>query len=359
MKFGWKKTLVGLMAGLAVVGAAFTVYGAVSISNLSISVKGATEEGVIHEPEISVSPSSCEISEISWSKPVEDWKPGKAVFATLTITAAGDREFEKSYKSNKCSVTGADFRSASADKEDPSVLEVSIRYMPTVKLGTTEEAGWSDEKKTRASWKKVPYATMYEVRIYQDDTWVSTIETQGTSVDLSSKIKSEGDYYYEVRAKGKTVEERKYIITGEYVTSEDSLTMDSQELGEIGGNWQNYQEGRKYRLADGSSPVSQWLLIMGKWYYFNEHGFTVVGWFQDAATGIWYFMDDWGSLVTGWKEVQGVWYYFNQDGQMQTGWLQPTPGEWYYLNPDGSMAVNTVIDGIYIIGSDGRMVSGN
>ena len=48
---------------------------------------------------------------------------------------------------------------------------------------------------------------MYEVRIYQDDTWVSTIETQGTSVDLSSKIKSEGDYYYEVRAKGKTVEE--------------------------------------------------------------------------------------------------------------------------------------------------------
>ena len=72
MKFGWKKTLVGLMAGLAVVGAAFTAYGAVSISNLSISVKGATEEGVIHEPEISVSPSSCEISEISWRKPVED-----------------------------------------------------------------------------------------------------------------------------------------------------------------------------------------------------------------------------------------------------------------------------------------------
>ena len=34
MKFGWKKTLVGLMAGLAVVGAAFTAYGAVSISTV-------------------------------------------------------------------------------------------------------------------------------------------------------------------------------------------------------------------------------------------------------------------------------------------------------------------------------------
>ena len=42
---------------------------------------------------------------------------------------------------------------------------------------------------------------------------------------------------------------------------------------------------------------------------------------------------------------------------MVTGWIQFTPGEWYYLNPDGSMAVNTVIDGIYQIGSDGKYIA--
>lgn len=355
MKVRWKKTLAGLVTALAVAGAAFTAYGAATVNNLSISVKDSTtEEGTLGEPEISVSPSSCELSDVRWSKPVEDWKPGKSVFGTLTLTAAGDREFDSSYSSSKCSVNGADFRSASADKEDASVLEVTIRYTPKVKLGTTETAGWSDGKKTRASWKKVPYATAYEVRLYQNDTWIKTFEVTGTSVDVSSYIKSEGDYYYEVRAKGKTTEERKYLLTGDYVTSEDTLTMDSQELGAIGGTWQNYQEGRKYRMPEGGSPSSQWLLIMGDWYYFDENGYAVTGWFEDKEKNLWYYLDEQGKMTVGWKEVQGLWYYFNTEGQMQTGWIQSKPGEWYYANPDGSMAVDTEIDG-HTLGADGRM----
>ena len=69
-------------------------------------------------------------------------------------------------------------------------------------------------------------------------------------------------------------------------------------------------------------------------------------------------MNEQGEMtISQWLQVNGLWYYFNESGIMVTGWIQFTPGEWYYLNPDGSMAVNTVIDGIYQIGSDGKYIA--
>ena len=42
--------------------------------------------------------------------------------------------------------------------------------------------------------------------------------------------------------------------------------------------------------------------------------------------------------------------------RLGTGWKEEDPGIWYYLNPDGSMAVNTVIDGLYSINSEGQWI---
>ncbi|MDO5417380.1 MAG: N-acetylmuramoyl-L-alanine amidase family protein [Lachnospiraceae bacterium] len=349
-----RQMLVGAAAALACSAMAMTAYGASTIGSLSITVDGENQEGTLTEPSVAVSPSSCELSDISWSKEVEDWKPGKMVYGYLTITADDGREFESSYSGSKCSVKGADFRSASADEGDPATLEVTIKYTPKITLGMPEEAGWSDSTKTRASWKKVPYATAYDFRLYQDGTLVKTLEVTGTSVDVSSYIKGEGDYDYEVRAKGKTASERKYLLTGQYMASGDTLTMDTEELGDIGGRWSNYQEGRKYRTGDGVYPASQWMMIMGEWYYFNLDGFAATGWHHDEASGLWYYLNEQGVMQTGWVQVNQVWYYLNEQGVMQTGWIQTNPGEWYYMNPDGSMAVNTVIDGKYTIDSNGR-----
>ena len=245
MRRGIRSLLTGVAAAMALTAAAFTAYGASTISSLRITVEDSLEEGTILEPSISVSPSSCQLSDISWSKDVEDWKPGKTVFGYLTITADDGREFESSYKSSKCTVSGADFRSAKSEEDDPSTLQVTIRYTPVVQLGMTEEAGWSDLNKTRASWKKVEYASVYELRLYQDGSLIKTLEVSGTTVDLSSYITSGGDYYYEVRAKGDSASEREYLLTGEYVPSEDVLTVSEEEMGEVDGSWKNYQEGRK------------------------------------------------------------------------------------------------------------------
>lgn len=354
IKHGIRNVLIGIAAAASVVGTTVTAWGASTIGSLNITVRTDEAEGEIAEPSIRITPSSCELSDLSWSKPVEDWKPGKLVYGYLTISADEGRGFADSYKSSKCSTSGADFRSASADGEDNSVLHVTIKYTPVVQLGRTEEAGWSDKNKTRAKWKKVPYATMYEVRLYQNDTWVKTLETTATSLDISPYIKQEGDYYYEVRAKGRTAEERKYLLTGEYVPSEDILSMDSKDLGEVGGTWRNYQEGKKYHTSQGTYPASQWLMILGKWYYFDSNGYVVTGWFHDEAANQWYYLSDQGDMLTGWQQVNGIWYYLGNDGKMVTGWVQSTPGEWYYLNPDGSMAVDTLIDGLYPVGSDGK-----
>ncbi len=358
MKLGIKKILTGLAAAVAMTAAASTAYGATTISSLRVTVDDVLEEGTLVEPSISVSPSSCQLTDISWSKDVEDWKPGKTVFGYLTITTDGSREFESTYKSSKCTVSGADFRSAKADSDDPTVLTVTIRYTPVVQLGMTSEAGWSDLNKTRANWKKVQYATAYDLRLYQDGALIQTLEVTTTTADLSSYITSGGNYYYEVRAKGATSSEREYLITGEYVPSEDVLTVSEDEMGDITGSWKNYTEGRKYQMEDGTYPASQWLMILGSLYYFDSDGYVVTGWFQDPDTGSWYYMDDQGEMTLAqWLELDGSWYYFDENGVMATGWIEDVPGEWYYLNEDGTMAVDTVIDGIYQIGSDGKYVA--
>lgn len=352
----WKNSFVALAAAFLTLGAACTAFGS-PVETLSISVEDSSVEGVLSEPEISVSPSSCEISSVRWSKDVEDWKPGKMIYGYLTVSAAEGREFESSYKSSKCSINGAELKSASSASDDPASLSVTIRYTPKVQLGATEEAGWSDSGKTRAKWKKVPYATMYELRLYQNDNWVKTLETTSTFIDISPYIKEEGDYYYAVRAKGKTAEERKYLLTGEYVTSEDIISFSEEEIGETQGIWQNVQEGKKYRMPGGSYPASQWLMILGKWYYFDEQGILATGWLYDEKSSQWYYLSEEGEITTGWQEIEGKKYYFDADGKMAVGWIESNPGEWYYMNPDGSMAVDTVIDNQYSIDSNGRYIA--
>lgn len=366
IRHGVRKLLIGIAAafigagaGTAFFGAgsAVTAFGAGTIGNLTITLENGKAEGEITEPIIRITPSSCQLTEVSWSKEVGDWKPGKIVYGYLTITANEGRVFEENYKSSKCSISGADFRSASAEEGNQSVLHVTIRYTPTIQLGMTEEAGWSDSNKTRAVWKKVPYATMYELRLYQNDIWVKTLEVTGTSVDISDYLESEGSYFYEVRAKGKNTQERKYLFTGEYVPSMDVVTIEQEQLGETEGTWRNYQAGRQYQGEDGTVPASQWKMIQGKWYYFDENGYAVTGWFQDKESDHWYYMNQQGEMQTGWMEQEQKWYYFNSNGQMAVGWLQTDPNEWYYMNPDGSMAENTVIDGQYPIGRDGKYLA--
>lgn len=99
--------------------------------------------------------------------------------------------------------------------------------------------------------------------------------------------------------------------------------------------WEQDEQGRWYS-ENNSYKKSCWFQDAdGKWYYFDKNGYTKTGWFQD---------------------INGKWYYFNANGSMETGWIQNANGKYYYLNSSGEMASDTIIDGIYRLGTDGAWI---
>ena len=197
MKFQNLKKLV-LTAGAA---AAMTIlfsasaFAAQTVSSMRITFTDKYEDpGVISEPEISCSTSGVEIESVEWSKDVEKWKPGTKVTATLTLSS-GEKEFSSSYGAKTCQIYGASLSKAVKTDDD---LKVTVTYYPVVWLDSPETAGWSASNHNKAVWKKVDYATGYQIRLYRDDNYLRTIDVTGISKDLSEYLGQEGNYYYEV-----------------------------------------------------------------------------------------------------------------------------------------------------------------
>lgn len=341
---------IGIAAVLAVMGSTVTSYANTTISDIRVKFTNNydSDNGTILEPEVVSYGSGYEVSGVSWSKEANDWKPGSKVTAAITLTADAGRTFNHEYKSSKVSVNGADFTSARRDDEDGS-LTIKAYYYPVVQLGATEKAGWADAAKTRATWKKVPYATAYQLRLYTgEDEYVKTITLEGTAIDLSQYLTKEANYFYEVRATAKDSSDAKYMRSGEYITSEDLLV---QNLGETQGRWSQYHEGSRYTDAHGVDAVNGWRFITGSWYYFDENGYAVTGW--RFVGDKWYYMNSESKMQTGWLNLDNKWYYTDATGAMIIGWYQTTPTDWYYFEPDGSMASNTTVDG-YTLSETGK-----
>lgn len=340
---------IGALTALTVAGAAFTAQADTSISDIRVVFTNNFDSagGKILEPSVRSGGNGYEVGNVSWSKEPDKWKPGNKVTATVTLTADDGRLFYSSYKSKKASVSGADFISAKKDEDGDLILKAS--YYPVVQLGTTEKAGWSDATKTKAVWKKVPYASAYQLQLYRgDDERVTTLTLEGTSVDLSEYITKEASYYYEVRATSRGSDSN-YLRSGAYVTSEDTFV---DNLGETEGSFYKHRDGYRYIDAQGVEAVNGWRYILGYWYYFDENGYAVTGWREIG--GKWYYMDADCKMLTGWLNLDNKWYYTDATGAMLTGWQQTGPSDWYYFYEDGSMASNTVIDN-YTLSESGKM----
>lgn len=349
----WGKIRIGLLGALALVlsaTAARTSYSAEVIPRIQIEFTDQYGKGEVLEPIIfTPSDTSYEIKSIKWSKKVKDWEPGKVVTATITLQTTGEDFFMESYQRGKCTVKHADFVSA---KCKGSELIVKVHHYPKVILGETERAGWSDNRKSVATWQAVKYANSYELMLYETDEKIRTIKGITTnSKDLSNYIKNESDYYYMVKAVPKDNDEEKYIREGEFVTSEMTTIVD---LGDTTGHFQTTNEGVKFLKKDGNYVMNDWHYIWGFWYYFNENGFRATGW--NVVNGRWYYMNEKGEMQTGWLDYNGSWYYLAPSGEMMVGWAEAKPGMWYYLYEDGRMAANTTIDGKYWVNGDGLWV---
>lgn len=334
---------------LFLMGSSFAAMADSSISSIRVRFQNQyDEEGTILEPEVSTSGSGYEIDSIEWGKSLSAWKPGTKVTATITLVPENGYSFASSYSSKKVTISGADF--SNAKQNDDGNLQLKVNYRPVVQLGETERAGWSDAAKTRATWKKVPHATSYQLRLYRNsDEYVTTLTLEGTSVDLSEYITKEASYYYEVRATSKNSSDATYRRNGEYVRSTDTTV---EDFGEVGGRWSQTREGYRYTDANGVEAAGGWRYILGIWYYFDADGYALTGW--QSINDQRYYLDADCKMLIGWLILEDKTYYMDNTGAMKTGWLQLSPTDWYYFNEDGTMAVSTEVDG-YILGADGKM----
>lgn len=216
-----KKWLVSaVLAVILAVGAIFPAFAEGTVSSIQISFTSFYEAGVILEPQVSTTTSGISIESLTWSREVEKWKPGAKVTATLILTADDGRSFSSSYGEKNCRISGAKLISA---KEQEGKLKVMATYYPVVQLDSPDDAGWSNLDKTKASWKKVDYATAYQLRLYRDGNFVRTIDATGTSKDLSEYLTKEGIYTYEIRAVAKDSSDSKYMRSSEYMASSDRV----------------------------------------------------------------------------------------------------------------------------------------
>lgn len=334
---------IGILSICFVMGMSFRTFAA-EITSVNIDVRDNYPAIGISEPTITSNSGSYTVEDISWNRDMEDWKPGKKVEVTLTLNSTGNT-FKTSYTRNNCKISGADFISAKADGD--STLIVRAYYIPVAQLGDTERAAFTDANKTKAVWKKVEYATAYQLRLYEDDSLKKSLTVTTNSVDLAEYMRNGYSYYYEVRATAETSAEGKYMKNGQYVASEDSV---EPELGDTSGQWRSYTSGSKYKDESGNYVTNSWKMIFGKWYYFNAEGYAVTNWLNNNSK--WYFLEQDGVMKTGWVFVNNTWYYLDASGAMVTGWLQAQPGTWYYLDTNGAMLTNTMI-GEYQLDSKG------
>ncbi len=341
-KIEMRKLNIFLLASVLVLAilVPFRAYGAESVVIRSVNLTFSSEFGdqEILMPEIKTTVSGASISEVVWKRDLEKWKAGKNERVSVFLTS-DHMVFADSYNRSECKITGAKFVSAKA--VDNNTLEIKVDYVPVVKLGDTASAGWSDSNKTKAVWKKVEFATGYQVSLYGDDKLKKKISVSTNMADLSEYMDKNAVYYYEVKAFGFSADDRKYMKEGSYITSSDVIL---EYDGDTAGAW----KGDTYKQEDGGVPTNSWKLILNDWYYFDGNGIRQTGWLLSGQR--WYYLNPSdGKLTTGWQFINEKWYYLNPaGGEMMTGWIQPQPGVWYYMYEDGSMASNTNVGGNWV-----------
>lgn len=109
-----------------------------------------------------------------------------------------------------------------------------------------------------------------------------------------------------------------------------------------------------------TAQAGTWKSQRGSWYYTNDAGQGVRSSWQYINRS-WYAFEGGGRMRTGWYLDGGKWYYLEKsNGYLLTGW-QHIGNFWYYLDASqgGALAVNTTVQGKYLVNERGEWVEGN
>ncbi len=341
-----RRALAGAVMALAA-GMAFPALADGRIAEVKIGVRNEYEPGTVKEPKVQVSGRESSVENVSWDVRVSDWEPGERRTGKIVLRADEGWTFGENGNRPSVQVSGAEYVSA-GERENGSVLEVTVSYTPVLKLGQTESAGWDSASQGTAVWRPVPYAKAYQLRLYRagsqegggedpaKNQYVNMLTLTGTSADLSAYMQEEGIYFYTVRALATGSGES--LSAGEEFESEKIVT-----IRRVSEGWEQINGRYQYTDKNGVRAAGGWKYIGGSWYYFDQDANAATGW--QSIGGHWYYLDEQGRMRTGWLNEDGIWYYLSPTGAMATGWYELGPGNAYYFDGSGRMLYDTVVDG--------------
>ncbi|MDW2799638.1 bacterial Ig-like domain-containing protein [Clostridium boliviensis] len=111
------------------------------------------------------------------------------------------------------------------------------------------------------------------------------------------------------------------------------------------GTWKQDDTGWRLSGKDGSRVANRWVYTdwsgSKDWYFFDEKGYLVTGWF-DYKGNVYYLnpVSDGkkGSMYTGWNMIDGKWYYFSEAADGTKGSMLRNTGtsDGHRVGPDGA-----------------------
>lgn len=300
---------------------------------------------------------------------------------TLDIRPSGGYAF-----SSDCAVEIRGAYELNIEARSPERIRVKAKTYPYYVLKNVKEIS---EEAGVYRWKKVDYASSYEVLvIYEDENGEereAKRSTSGRKIDLSSY--NNGDRSIKnvlFRAIRGSDRGAGYIanglftdITGEVDLEHSDETFDfkisTARSNAIQGSATNalVSSGIPTKGTGGGPGVTgnnpavnstNWKSVDGEWYY-EQNGRRLTGWINPIGDE-WYLMGADGRMRSGWQLVDGYWFLLNTKhdgsfGRLLTGWWQVN-GKWYYMNPYqkngmpyGAMFANGTTPDGYVVGTDG------
>lgn len=241
------------------------------------------------------------ISNVVYSKPYEEWKPGETVMIHVVYSAVSGCSFDDDVK---FSCSRAVVKSNSGDKLTRTVI---LEYIPKVQLLTPGGVFLTEDGTIR--WNKVEHAGQYNVKVMDEMTKSTVVNDKqtGLTYDLSRFLGQEGIIVkiYAIASKS----ESKFYLNSEAFVITDLLT---EAPDYVVGNIER-TSGNRFRLTDdyGEPVTNCWRELANNWYHFNKNGVTEApGWFQDTD-GRWYFFNDSCEMMVGIITDNGKQYFLN------------------------------------------------
>lgn len=336
---------------------------ATKISYISLSNNETrTEPGTVWTAEPYETSSYYDIESMEWSRPYEDWEPGRKVTLSVTVALAEGYTFDKD---PRISVSGMETASSSKSGRR---MKAKLNYIPKVTLAMPTGICYEDEY--TLAWDRVKYAGGYEVQVMRDGSYYRNVKLEGrstTEIDLSQYATDDSLVTVKIRAiapDGKY----SYIRDSDWADFDDGISAgwDSTSYGRFTGSGAH----KRFQYGDSwGDYATGWECINGTWYWFRpEDGYAAANGWQ-YINGQWYLFDSEGRMLTGWQKVNGQDYYLNDGiawqgipyGAMLEGW-QDFGGTWHYFTPgEGHAIMNgwALVNGLwYLFDGNGRMLTG-